>query len=638
MVECGKQDHRSIILKPHAAPIDMEKNLVQRQDENKSTNSSTKIQCVPSHSAPETLIVSQPPFEHADVAHDGTTESKNGETTSTHTKVETKADGESEGVTTKPRGGYRRKIRASNFVPVLRQMIEDEELLAWSDDGKKFQIFDIHSFEEDVLPKYFSHNRFQSFQRQLNYFGFSRCKSVRCPHSQEQGTVFAHEDFCRDNPEREAFVVKRHKKVSGVPPAGGSSSRGTKRQRADETESESGGSRRKPRTEASTSSNTTAGVAEAKGQDCSRGYEKGWQDWGQRGQGDSLSLLASLASFVEDRMASTAPTDGGFQDETKSCKDDTKTGSHGKPQALSIEEVRASLPRPSCVYDPTKSHKTSEIDKHGVRFKMGGEDGRWRWKCRFCLQTILVGHGAPNVHLKKLHPEVFVGGRKKVLHGEKEKEKVGPSGPFPSSSIGASSPGVNAERVKVEHSSPLPSPPHFSRVKVERVERCENATTGAGAAVTEKGLRSGVQVDMPLPERIAVDGSCVRLPEEGKREDQLSQPKTRVLNMPHTTDPKLTVRRKRKLDEACPRLLLESTKRNSPRPLEPILEPIAVPQKPSELRLLLESTMVQSKKPRLTPIHDSWQPSLQSLLESSKPRSIPRTLSEPHVWSLCPAF
>ena len=51
-------------------------------------------------------------------------------------------------------------------------MIEsgDKSLIEW--DNGRIILHDPKALEDDMTPKYFRHDRFASFQRQLNNFGF----------------------------------------------------------------------------------------------------------------------------------------------------------------------------------------------------------------------------------------------------------------------------------------------------------------------------------------------------------------------------------------------------------------------------------------------------------------------------------
>ena len=45
------------------------------------------------------------------------------------------------------------------------------KVIAWSDAGNAFRIFDVQEFALSVLPKYFRTKKFSSFQRNLNLVG-----------------------------------------------------------------------------------------------------------------------------------------------------------------------------------------------------------------------------------------------------------------------------------------------------------------------------------------------------------------------------------------------------------------------------------------------------------------------------------
>lgn len=47
-------------------------------------------------------------------------------------------------------------------------------------DGTAFEVKDPRRLEQDILPKYFRHSRFQSLVRQLNFYSFKKISKVRC--------------------------------------------------------------------------------------------------------------------------------------------------------------------------------------------------------------------------------------------------------------------------------------------------------------------------------------------------------------------------------------------------------------------------------------------------------------------------
>ncbi|XP_074057842.1 heat shock factor protein 3-like isoform X1 [Macrotis lagotis] len=66
---------------------------------------------------------------------------------------------------------------APAFLSKLWALVEDsgtDDLIRWSQNGQSFCIFDEQNFSKELLPKYFKHNNFSSFVRQLNMYGFRK--------------------------------------------------------------------------------------------------------------------------------------------------------------------------------------------------------------------------------------------------------------------------------------------------------------------------------------------------------------------------------------------------------------------------------------------------------------------------------
>ncbi|ETK78676.1 hypothetical protein F441_15642 [Phytophthora nicotianae CJ01A1] len=95
------------------------------------------------------------------------------------------------------------------FLRSLRRMLENEsdEILRWTPNGRAFEILDMDRMMAEVLPKYFKHRKYTSFQRQLNYFSFkkwTKSKAVVC--------TFSNECFLRDRPDL-SWRITRKKSV-----------------------------------------------------------------------------------------------------------------------------------------------------------------------------------------------------------------------------------------------------------------------------------------------------------------------------------------------------------------------------------------------------------------------------------------
>jgi len=51
-----------------------------------------------------------------------------------------------------------------------------DSIITWTEDGEKFIIKKLSDFSEIILPKFFKHNNFSSFIRQLNMYDFHKTK------------------------------------------------------------------------------------------------------------------------------------------------------------------------------------------------------------------------------------------------------------------------------------------------------------------------------------------------------------------------------------------------------------------------------------------------------------------------------
>lgn len=63
------------------------------------------------------------------------------------------------------------------FLSKCYAMVDDpctDSIVSWSSSGTSFVIWDVPKLEQQLLPKYFKHGNFSSFNRQLNQYGFKK--------------------------------------------------------------------------------------------------------------------------------------------------------------------------------------------------------------------------------------------------------------------------------------------------------------------------------------------------------------------------------------------------------------------------------------------------------------------------------
>ncbi|KAL9662520.1 hypothetical protein QQ045_027353 [Rhodiola kirilowii] len=105
------------------------------------------------------------------------------------------------------------------FIAKTYEMVDDpssNSIVSWSSSNRSFIVWKPPEFARDLLPKFFKHNNFSSFIRQLNTYGFKKID----PEQWE----FANDDFVRGQPHRLKNMHRRkpvhshsvHNQVHGI--------------------------------------------------------------------------------------------------------------------------------------------------------------------------------------------------------------------------------------------------------------------------------------------------------------------------------------------------------------------------------------------------------------------------------------
>ncbi|KAL3798189.1 hypothetical protein HJC23_005750 [Cyclotella cryptica] len=86
------------------------------------------------------------------------------------------------------------------FLKKTYKMIDscDPAICTWSPDGLSFIVKDPDIFASEIIPQYFDHNKFSSFARQLNFYGFRKIQTKPIKNSDYDESTAKHVTFFND--------------------------------------------------------------------------------------------------------------------------------------------------------------------------------------------------------------------------------------------------------------------------------------------------------------------------------------------------------------------------------------------------------------------------------------------------------
>lgn len=102
-----------------------------------------------------------------------------------------------------------KKEDSPNFLLKLYTILETPEyqnIIHWSDNGKYFIVQNLHDFTENILNKFYKHNNYSSFVRQLNMYDFHKKRSNQNEH------IFQHKLFTKGQKDLIPTIKRKNRK------------------------------------------------------------------------------------------------------------------------------------------------------------------------------------------------------------------------------------------------------------------------------------------------------------------------------------------------------------------------------------------------------------------------------------------
>ncbi|KAI0705882.1 hypothetical protein BC835DRAFT_352231 [Cytidiella melzeri] len=109
------------------------------------------------------------------------------------------------------------------FLQKLYQIVSDEknhDLIRWSENGDSFYVLDHERLRREVLGRWFKHEKFTSFVRQLNMYGFHKIPHLQQGVLKSEGDTetwhFEHPHFHRGQPDLLCLIQRKKQSAQGA--------------------------------------------------------------------------------------------------------------------------------------------------------------------------------------------------------------------------------------------------------------------------------------------------------------------------------------------------------------------------------------------------------------------------------------
>lgn len=101
-----------------------------------------------------------------------------------------------------------------SFLLKLFDILNDttyNDIIHWNTEGNGMVIIDVEKFSNLILPKFYIHNKYTSFIRQLNIYGFHKSKNINI---ERDGEGYYSTKFNKNSTKEQIMQIKRKNKIN----------------------------------------------------------------------------------------------------------------------------------------------------------------------------------------------------------------------------------------------------------------------------------------------------------------------------------------------------------------------------------------------------------------------------------------